>query len=314
MAEYKLQRINGPILEPNPEHPWESRAVFNPGAVREGDHVHLLYRAVEGNNLSTIGYARLDSHGRVLERNCEPVITRETACEIQGCEDPRIVPFDDTYYIFYTGYDGKYPERGENVRVMLAETRDFKSFRKLGLVGPDVQDKDAMIFPELVDGKIAFMHRIVPNIQIALFDDWEHFLHPEAGYWEHHLQHLDRYTVLYREFAWESSKIGAGPPPLRTDAGWLLIYHGKDQQHVYRAGAALLDEKNPYKVIARLPYPILEPERDYERVGDVNMVVFPEGAVVFDDELYIYYGAADKVVALATGKVSELIDALWKYK
>ncbi len=314
MPHYQLQRVNGPILQPEPAHAWESGAVFNPGTVREGNGVHVLYRAVEGENCSAIGYARLNADGQVLERRPEPVITREMPYEARGCEDPRIVPFGNTCYIFYTGYDGKYPERGENARVVMAQTDDFIRYRKLGLVGPDMQDKDAMIFPEKIDGKVAFLHRIEPNIQLAMFDDLEHLLHPEPGYWEHHLEHLDSYTVMRREFEWESLKIGAGPPPIRTDAGWLLIYHGKDKRMVYRTGAALLDEKNPYRVIARLPYPILEPERVYERVGDVNNVVFPEGAAVFEDELQIYYGAADKVVALAVGSLSELIDVLWTHR
>ncbi|RMH96378.1 MAG: glycosidase, partial [Calditrichaeota bacterium] len=295
-------------------HPWESQAVFNPGAVREEDVVHLLYRAVEGENLSTIGYARLDLDGRVLERRPEPVIQREWDIEKQGCEDPRIVPFEGRYLIFYMAYDGVDPDKGENARIVMSETEDFTTFRKIARVGPDVQDKDAMIFPERFDGKIAFIHRIAPNIQIALFDDLEHLVEPEADYWPCHLHRLDQYTVLAREYDWEAIKIGAGPPPLRTEAGWLLIYHGVDRHRTYRAGAALLHENDPYRVIARLPYPILEPEREYEQVGDVNMVVFPEGVVEVNGELLVYYGGADKVVCLAAGNLKHLIEELWKHR
>jgi len=314
MAEFKLKRINGPILEAIREHQWESRAVFNPGTVREGDFVHLLYRAVEGDNFSAIGYAKLNSAGKVLERLKEPAIKREWPIEKRGVEDPRIVPFEDQYYIFYTAYDGENPPAGENARVMMAETTDFLNYRKIAMIGPDKQDKDAFIFPERIGGKVAFMHRIVPNIQIAFFDDIEHLASPERNYWPDHLQQLEKHTTMYREFSWEASKIGGGPPPIRTDVGWLLIYHGVDKHSTYRAGAALLDEKYPLKVLARLPYPILEPEKDYERIGDVNMVVFPEGAVIFDGELQVYYGGADKVVGLAVGKLSHLIDELWKHR
>ncbi len=308
MTEIRLQRVNGIILESRPEHPWESQAVFNPGVVRENENIHMLYRAVEGDNFSTIGYARLNSHGQILYRHPEPVIVRELPQEKQGCEDPRIVPFDGKYLVFYTGFDGV------NMRVIVAETFDFFNFKKLNQVGPDYNDKDAMIFPEKINGKVGFLHRIKPNIQLAMFDNLEHFLSPETDYWPKHLANLDQHTVMYREFDWEAKKIGVGPPPIHTEAGWLLIYHGVDKKSVYRAGAALLDEKNPGKLIARLPYPILEPERDYERFGDVDMVVFPQGAVVFDGELQVYYGGADKVVGLATCRLSDLINALWKHK
>lgn len=314
MGEFKFQRVNGPVLEPIPENKWESRAVLNPGTIREGDIIHMLYRAVEGENYSTIGYARLNVMGDILEKFNKPVIYREYEIEQRGCEDPRIVMMDKKYYIFYTGFDGKKLEQGANARVMLAETKDFNTYKKFGLIGPDFQDKDAMIFPERIGGKIAFIHRIVTNIQVALFDDIQHLIEPETGYWNHHLKNIDKFTVLYREKKWEAKKIGAGPPPIQTEAGWLLIYHGVDDSKVYRAGATLLDEKDPYKVIARFPYPILEPETEYEKYGDVNMVVFPEGLVQFDDILWVYYGAADKVIGLATGKISDIIDELWKHK
>jgi len=308
MAQFKLKRVNGPLLERRPENAWESRAVLNPAAIRDGDSVHLLYRAVKGENFSTIGYARTDATGKLLQRSDHPVILRELEIERQGCEDPRVVLLDETYYIFYTGYDG------QQYRVCLAATADFQTYRKYGVIGPDRPDKDAFIFPEKIGGRITFMHRIAPDIQIAWFDDMEHLLHPEPDYWPRHLEKLPQHTVLAREFGWESRKIGGGPPPLRIEAGWLLIYHGVDQNFTYRAGAALLDAKNPLKVIARLPYPILEPEREYEQVGDVNFVVFPEGAALFGDDLQIYYGGADKVVGLAAGRLSHLIDELWKYR
>ena len=314
MGQIKLRRINGPILSPLPEHSWESRAVFNPGIAQDGEFIHMLYRAVVGDNFSSLGYAKLDYDGHVIDRLCYPVIVSESEIERQGCEDPRIVKFDHKYYIFYTGFDGKDIPNSANTRVMLAETRDFTSYHKIGMVGPDAQDKDAMIFPEKIGGKVVYIHRIIPNIQIAFFDSMEEFINPEKSYWPCHLQNLDRYTLLFREYDWESMKIGAGPPPIRTEAGWLFIYHGVDKNKVYRAGVALLDENDPEKVIARLPYPILEPETDYEKYGDVNMVVFPEGIMLDDDNIKIYYGAADKVIGLAEGNLSKLIDELWRHK
>ncbi len=314
MGKFKLKRVNGPILRPNPDNPWESRAVFNPGIAQDGEIIHMLYRAVEGQNSSTIGYAKLNVDAHIINRSCSPVIFRESEIEKQGCEDPRIVFFNKKYFIFYTGFDGKDIPNSANTRVMLAETEDFILYHKIGMIGPEVQDKDAMIFPGKIGNKIGFIHRIKPNIQLALFESMEELINPDKSHWPNHLKKLEKHTIMFREYEWEHQKIGAGPPPLQTEAGWLFIYHGVDREKVYRAGAALLDENVPNKVIARLPYPILEPETDYEKYGDVNMVVFPEGLTLNDDHLQIYYGAADKVIALAEGKLSKLIDELWRNK
>ena len=116
------------------------------------------------------------------------------------------------------------------------------------------------------------------------------------------------------EQTWESSKIGAGPPPIKTREGWVLIYHGVDENTVYRAGVALLDLKDPSKVNSRSIHPILDPEKEYERIGDVPNVVFPEGAVVIDDELFVYYGGADKVCCVATVPLAELFNYLLTFK
>jgi predicted GH43/DUF377 family glycosyl hydrolase len=302
----QLERVKDVILEPIAEHKWESRAVLNPGAIRDGDIVHILYRAVEGENFSTIGYAKLDRNGKVLERRPEPVIKRETDQEKQGCEDARIVKFEDTYYIFYTAYNSKI------VRVAAASTHDFVTYKKHGVIIPGVNNKDAMIFPEPINNKVILIHRVEPNIQFAYFDSIEQMLAGDENYWENYLKRIDEFTVMRPEFDWEYSKIGAGAPPIKTARGWLMIYHGVDKNLVYRAGAALSDLEDPTKVIGRLPYPILEPKRKYEMQGDVPNVVFPEGTALFDDELLIYYGGADKVIAMASVNINELLDALEK--
>ena len=154
------------------------------------------------------------------------------------------------------------------------------------------------------------LHRIFPNIQIAWFDGIEELCRPPDDYWSNYLPSLEDHVVMRREFDWEEKKIGAGPTPIETDEGWLLIYHGVDRNHVYRAGLALLDLDDPTRVIARSSQPIFEPETDYELIGDVNNVVFPEGAVVIDDVLHMYYGAADKVIGLATANVSDVLMAV----
>ena len=124
-----------------------------------------------------------------------------------------------------------------------------------------------------------------------------------------------RRAVLGRDFlGWEAKKIGGGPPPLRTVEGWVVIYHGVDQNSVYRVGAALLDLDHPLQVIARFPEPILEPERSFETIGDVPNVVFPTGTALFDDDLFIYYGGADKAIGMATCRLSELVHELKRCK
>ncbi len=135
-------------------------------------------------------------------------------------------------------------------------------------------------------------------------------MHPQEDFWSKYRASLDDFTVMRPQFEWEAKKIGAGAPPIKTEEGWLLIYHGKDDENVYRAGAALLDLEDPSKVIARSPEPILEPEEEYERVGDTPNVVFPEGAIVMGDTLYLYYGAADTCCCLATARLGELLDYL----
>lgn len=305
---FRLHRSGNAILEPIKEDAWQSQAVFNPAAIRDGDHIHMVYRAVEGDNYSSLGYAKLDRAGKILERWPEPIVCREAPYEKRGIEDPRMTKHDGRYYIVYVAYDGM------TVRVCLASTTDFKKVEKHGMVIPDVWDKDAMFFPELVKGKLILMHRIEPDMQLAFFNDMHHLLHPEKDYWKKHLAELDKYTVMRPRYSWEAKKIGGGAPPIPTKDGWLVIYHGVDDRLVYRAGAALLDLDNPLKVIARLPEPILEPEREFEKVGDVPNVVFPTGTAVFDDELQVFYGGADKAIGLATASLSELLHELQRHK
>jgi len=316
-----------PILCPNPKRLWESGAVFNCGATLGVDGtVYLLYRAIPAtytrkagggydNYVSSIGCA-LSSDGIHFTRPESPVIAPSEDYDRLGCEDPRItrleVAGETTYFITYTALATPAFGTGQ-WRVALASTKDFQHYCKHGVVIPGVKDKDAVLFPELIEGQIAMLHRIEPNIQMARFESLEQLLHPDEAMWHEHLAALDRFTLMKPIYDWESEKIGAGPPPLKTAEGWLLIYHGVGQSShglIYRAGLALLDLENPCRVIARSPQPILEPEMDYEQTGDVPNVVFPEGAVVKDGTLYVYYGGADKTCCLATAKLADVLDYL----
>lgn len=305
---FKLRRFDGPVLGRIEEHPWESRAVFNPGTIREGDHVHMLYRAVEGDNFSSLGYALLDKNANIIERSGEPWLYREHPYEIRGVEDPRISRIDERYYIMYTGFDGL------TCRICMASTSDFKNVTRHGIVVPDIWDKDAMLFPDPVKGKLILMHRIEPNIQIAEFNDMDHLLNADKEYWIKYFSHLDDHTIMRPLYSWEAEKIGGGAPPIRTEEGWLAIYHGVDRYSVYRAGAALFDLEDPQRIIARFPEPILEPECDYERVGDVSNVVFPQGTAEFDGQLQVYYGGADQVIGLAMAAIDEILYEILQHK
>lgn len=322
----KLERYSeNPVVAPDPNSSWESGATFNPGAVLAADGcIYLLYRAIADgytaftdrpgydNYISTVGCAVSDD-GKQFVRRTEPVLVPGADIDPFGCEDLRVNPFtvngQTTYLLTYTALFR--PAWSENSgRIGLAQTDDFETYTKLGLIGPEAQDKDAVIFPEPVDGKVLLMHRISPTMQLAAFDNLDQLLSPPDGYWDDHMRDLDRHTLMSPMFDWESEKIGGGCPPIKTDEGWLLIYHGVDPDHYYRAGLALLDLEEPSRVIARSPIPILEPEADYERIGDVPNVVFPQGVAVLDGVMYVYYGGADKVVGLATGSISDALEHL----
>ena len=130
------------------------------------------------------------------------------------------------------------------------------------------------------------------------------------------MKFFNKHIFFEPHYNHESSYIGAGCPPIKVDEGWLMIYHSvydTTDGYVYSASVALLNKFNPSIEIARLPYPLLKPEKDYETKGIVNRVCFPTGAIIWEDRLYIYYGAADKCIACASVPVRDLIDELLNY-
>jgi predicted GH43/DUF377 family glycosyl hydrolase len=321
---------------------FENEGVLNPAAIKEGESVHIFYRAVRKGNYSTIGYCRLNGPTEVAERSDTPVLFPQLPFESQGVEDPRIVKIDDLYYLTYTGYDRV------NALGALATSTDLRHFEKQGVIvprisyeafmhlaeskghinekyhrynGPDsllnkfdekilVWDKNVIFFPRRINGKLYFLHRIKPDIQIAAVDE----LHDLSyAFWEDYFLHFHEHILLEPWYRHEVSYIGGGCPPVETEAGWLLIYHGvHDTPSGYRyvACAALLDLNDPAREIARLPYALFSPEHDYELTGEVNNVCFPTGTALFDDTLYIYYGAADEQIACASVSLSALLEEL----
>jgi len=329
MTTSLFQRSAGPILVPDISIPWASGAVFNPGIWFENGITHMLFRAIPtgysrfdlvdptskvqltgfDNYVSSIGYAS-SRDGVHFDWRLDPFITPGSGQDRYGVEDPRISKIDDTFLITYTALDSPAYEVPTKILIALATTEDFSTVKKLGNIGPPVPSKDTVIFPRRIGGRIAMLHRIVPNIQLIYFDDLEQLYNPPERVWKEHLSALEDCVVMRPQQDWESKKIGAGPTPIETDEGWLIIYHAVDDQHVYRVGLALLDLDDPKKVIARSVGPVMSPETNYERVGDVNNVVFPQGATLVGDTLHIYYGAADLVIGHASAPLSSVLDHL----
>ena len=300
-----LNRFSGnPILMPKSENAWESKLVFNPGSYLSGNKIHILYRAVDKNNISHIGYASSIDGFKIDERLEKPVIISEYEWENLGIEDVRVNTIDENIYITYTAYSTNGP------RVAIAETNDFKSYKKRGLIGPDHYDKDAVFFPKRINGQIILLHRIEPNIQLAYFDNLDDIFNPPKEYWKENMANIDKFTLLKPKQNWEIAKIGAGPPPIETDQGWILLYHGVDQFKVYRVGAVLLDLDEPQKILARSKHPLLQPEEWYEHWGYVPDVVFPTGTALIDETLFIYYGAADTTCCVTTININNLLKEL----
>jgi len=288
----RLKRfLKNPILRPKRENDWESKLVFNPAALYDNGLFHLLYRAVGEDNISRIGYA-VSSNGYEFFRLDKPVFTPMGILESKGCEDPRLVSLEGKFYMTYTAYSMK------GVRVSLASTRNFIQWERYGVVLPDMENKDAVLFPEKIGGKYVMLHRPMDpprSIWIAYSNDlvrWGDF----------------KKVIAPIEGKWDGVGIGSASPPVRTDKGWLLIYHGIDKDGVYRLGAALLDLEDPSRVIGRHPEPILEPEEDYELRGEVREVVFGCGICEVEDKYFIYYGAADKVICGAIAEKRELLN------
>ncbi|GLI20272.1 hypothetical protein TSYNTROPHJE_20850 [Tepidanaerobacter syntrophicus] len=306
-----LVRYEGnPILRPIHDHPWESKYVLNAAALKIENKVFILYRAFGDDNISRIGMAVSDGCN-ILERLPEPIFFPQTPQEKKGCEDPRTVIMGDKIYMFYTAYDGVVAQiAAACISITDFLKRDFSKWERLGLAFPNIWNKDAVIFPEKINDQYILYHRIEPSIWVSYSEELK-FPWPKDG---HKIIMGPRTGMM-----WDSMKIGAGAQPIKTKYGWLLIYHGVDDNLVYRLGAALVELDNPSRLLYRSPNPILSPQMHYE-VGDkstswVPNVVFTCGAVPVsdreileaDDEILVYYGAADTYLCAAFGKIGDLI-------
>ncbi|WP_375446167.1 glycoside hydrolase family 130 protein [uncultured Fibrella sp.] len=340
MKNYTLQRYSDqPVLTTQDVKPYgdgfEVLGAFNPAACRFGDEILLLLRVAEapksepgwlhipivetinGQSMLTVKILRepdgpydprvltIDgqtyltslSHLRLARSrdgvhftiDDQPFLFPARPDEAFGLEDARITCIDGTYWITYTAVSANGPGVG------LAKTTDFVHVERVGMVLPP-PNKDACLFPERVNGKLLMLHRPMvseigkPSIWICES--------PDGVHWGNH-----RYVFGALGSDWEYLKIGAGPEPVRTDEGWLLLYHGASKQHEYALALALLDANEPGTLLGRSAAPLLTPELSWEREGFFPNVVFSNGWVASgSNEWWVYYGAADSGVGLAVLK------------
>ena len=300
---------NNPILAPQGDG-FESRNVFNPAAIDINGCVYILYRAMDAANTSTIGLAISRDGLTIDERLPSPIYVPREEFEMKrssptgnsGCEDPRIVRIGEMLHMTYTAYDGVHPPAGA---VSSISVEDFVARRwdkwstPFILTPSNIDDKDLTFLPEKIDNHYLLYHRVSNQICADLLTDLT------TG------KRVSRCMEIMapRLGMWDGSKIGSAAPPIKVGSNWLMIYHGVSRHSTYRLGAALLDASG-LLVLSRTADSVFEPRETYEREGEVSNVVFSCGTVVRGDTIFLYYGAADRVIGVATASLAHILDAL----
>jgi predicted GH43/DUF377 family glycosyl hydrolase len=308
MSELELfaRHTCNPILSAD-DWPYAVNAVMNPAAAAVNGETVLLARVEDRRGISHLSVARSTNGVDGWSIDPEPLLApdNKTASEEWGFEDPRVVWVEELrrWVITCTAYGPTGPA------VFLATTADFRTVERYGVV-KHPEDKNAALLPHRIDGRWVLLHRpktqfggahgeilLSRSVDLVSWSAPEQVLQPRAGAW------------------WDSLRIGIGPPPLRTEHGWLLVYHGVKGTvagDIYRVGLALLDLDEPTHVLRRLPTWVLAPLATYERTGDVPNVVFPCGLLHHpdSDELRLYYGAADSSICLATARLRDVLEAV----
>jgi predicted GH43/DUF377 family glycosyl hydrolase len=299
-----------PIIKPIPQHDWEAVATFNPAAIELEGKIHILYRALSSDMTSSIGYALSKDGFRITERLNEPVYVPREKFEMKlcpghsGCEDPRVVRIGDKIYMFYTAYDNvNLPKVAlTSIRVKDFLNQEWKWSKPQIISPPEIDDKDACVIPEKINDRYMFIHRTGGvNIVFDYLDSLDLYEPPKL--WGYKL-------LRPRTGMWDGKKVGLATPPIKTPSGWLMFYHGLSADNVYRVGAVLLELSNPENIVARTSAAVLEPFTSYEKEGYTRNVVFPCGAVIRDGMVYLYYGAADTYVCVATAPLKEVFSPL----
>jgi len=296
---------NNPILSVE-DWPYNVNSVFNAAAAEVGGQILLLVRVEDFRGISHFTVARSNDGVSNWKIDVEPTLRPEPAEhpeELWGIEDPRVTLLEELgqWGVTYTAFSKGGP------LISLATTKDFRAFERLGPVMPP-EDKDAALFPSRIGDRWAMLHRPVARSPQLPTNIWLSFS-PDLRHWGHHQE-----IIHAREGSWwDANKIGLSAPPIETSEGWLVLYHGvrtTPSGSIYRLGLVLLDLEDPIRVMRRTDEWIFGPKAAYEREGDVDDVVFPCGWTTKDDIVNMYYGAADSCIALASVKLSELVQYL----
>jgi len=284
---------DSPVLSPRGEG-WESAGTFNPAVIKRGDKIVMLYRAQDRQGTSRLGYAE-STDGTHFTRRDEPLLGPTEDYEKDGgVEDPRLAQFGDTYYLTYTGYNKK------DAQLCLATSIDLIHWDRKGVIIPANRGnwnvkwtKSGAIVPGKIDGKY-----------------WMYFLGTSADNKDQaglayssdliHWTEATKTPVLpVRAGRFDSRVAEPGPSPIITSDGIVLIYNGADDKLVYRTGIAVFDREDPRKLLWRSDQPVFQPEKHWEKAGQVPKVVFVEGLVKQNGRYLFYYGGADKFVGIA---------------
>lgn len=296
------RNLANPILQAG-DMPFPCKAVCNPAACLIDGETLLLLRVIDNEDHSHLVVARSQDGIGGWRLQDPPLLSPSQAdewYETLGCEDPRITYLADEgiYVIAYVGVSD------QGAGVCLATTKDFQSVSRLGLV-IHPYNKDAALFPRKIGGRYLLLHRPtagpLENIWLSESEDLRHWGSPLCVLQEN------------QQPGWDSGKVGAGPTPIETPDGWLLIFHGVQLEEtgwMYRVGMALLDLEDPSRIIAKVPTWVFGPMKPYELREGKPGIVFPTGAVMQDDTLRFYYGAADTTVAVAGARMSDLLQVL----
>ncbi len=291
-----------PLLSPE-RWPYRINAVMNAGATMVGNETVLLCRVEDRRGFSHLTVARSRDGVSNWVVDDEPLLAPrpDHPEEEWGLEDPRITRVDelDAWVIAYTVFGAAGPA------VALATTTDFASVEHLGVVCVP-EDKNASLLPRRINGEFVLFHR--PAAVTG----------GRADVWMSRSADLHSWGTPEPVFGarpggwWDSARIGVGPPPIETDRGWLVVYHGVRRTvagELYRVGLALLDLDNPADVLKRCDEWVLGPSEEYELSGDVPGVVFPCGLIhdTAKGVLRLYYGAADCRVGMASAKFDEVM-------
>lgn len=320
------RRSENPLLSPICTNVWEAEATFNPAALYDNGNIHLLYRALGPEGISRIGYASGEDGICFPNRMPYPIYTyapkhpqfsREklrynpqlfaSGGGWGGSEDPRTVKIEDRIFMTFSAFEGWHSIRIGMVHISVEDFRkqNWNWSSPIYLSPADQVHKNWVLFPEKINGKYTLLTGITPHIQIEQYETLEDFEKRAPTIQSVYLQKPGGIA------GWEEKVRGVGPPPLNTEYGWLVFYHGHDKDHPdkYKLGAMILDHNDPTKILYRSQTPLLEPDEWYENDGKPG-IVYASGAIVKDGEIFIYYGGGDKVVCAAHMPLKKLLKEL----